>query len=203
MRAIWLGAVTALLGVGAGVAGQRVWEARALGAQESPSPQVSLPGVGASAPLGVASLGRIEPKDGLIRVAGPALSVVVVRELLVDKGNRVRAGQVIALLEGEVTRGAEVERAQADLANAKSEMQRNEQLARGEVISDSHRDAMAMRQAVAAATLHAAEAELERTRVRSPIDGQVIDVYALSLASRASCLPTSPPPRSTRNPAAT
>jgi HlyD family secretion protein len=46
------------------------------------------------------------------------------------------------------------------------------------VISDSQREAMAMRLAVAEANLRAAEAELERTRVRAPISGQVIDVIA-------------------------
>jgi len=178
MRAVWLATLTGILGFALGVAGQRVWEARELGAQVSPK-AAPLPGVGAApAPQGVASLGRIEPKDGLIRVAGPALPVVVVRKLLVDKGDRVRSGQVIALLEGERTRTAEVERARADVANAKSERRRSDELARGAVISDSKRDADATRLAMAEANLHAAEAELERTRVRAPIDGQVIDVIA-------------------------
>jgi multidrug efflux pump subunit AcrA (membrane-fusion protein) len=105
MRAVWLATLTGILGFALGVAGQRLWEARALGAHAIPSDALPLPGVGAApAPSGVASLGRIEPKDGLIRVAGPALPVVVVRKLLVDKGDRVSAGQVIALLEGERTR---------------------------------------------------------------------------------------------------
>lgn len=178
MRAVWLATLTGILGFALGVAGQRLWEAREAGAHASPADALPLPSVGAPAPSGVASLGRIEPKDGLIRVAGPALPVVVVRKLLVDKGDRVRAGQVIALLEGETTRNAEVERARADLKNAKSETHRSEELARGAVISDSQREAIAMRLAVTEANLHAAEAELERTRVRSPITGQVIDVIA-------------------------
>jgi HlyD family secretion protein len=179
MRGVWLATLTLILGFALGVAGQRLWEERGSGARASPAEAPPLPGVGsAPPPVGVASLGRIEPKDGLIRVAGPALPVVVVRKLLVDKGDRVRTGQVIALLEGEATRTAEVERARADLANAKSEMHRNEELARGDVISASRREEIEMRLAVAEAVLHAAESELARTRVLSPIDGQVIDVYA-------------------------
>lgn len=178
MRAFWLVAVAALSGVAAGVALERAWQGRIYGAHASPVAEAPLPGVGAKPVSGVSALGRIEPKDGLIRVAGPALPVVVVRELLVDEGERVRAGQTIALLEGEVTRRAEVARARADLANAKSEMRRSNELARGDVISESRREAMAMRLAVTEANLHAAESELARTRVLAPIDGQVIDVYA-------------------------
>jgi len=178
MRTFLLLTVTALSSLALGIAGQRAWHARELGVQESLVAQPILPGVGAAQPRGVAALGRIEPKDGLIRVAGPALPVVVVRELLVDKGDHVRAGQTIALLEGEVTRKAEVERARADLANAKSEMFRSDELARDDVISESRRETIALQLAVAEASLHAAEAELARTRVLAPIGGQVVDVYA-------------------------
>jgi HlyD family secretion protein len=174
-----------LLALAAGVA-LGVWGARRFEPAPPPGvhPQVasaaSLPGVGAPAPAAraVAALGRIQPKDGLIRVAGPALPVVVVKKLLVEKGDRVRRGDPIALLDGEATRRAELERARAELTNAESEMRRNQELRAGNVVSASKSETIETRLAMARANVRAAEAELERMSVHSPIDGQVIDVYA-------------------------
>ena len=140
-----------------------------------------LPPVGAPAPderRAIAALGRLEPKDGVRRVAGPALMVAVVERLLVDKGDRVRHGQVIALLEGTAVREAEVARARARLTNAEAELERHQQLHRDDVISDSKRDELQLRLDVARAELQRAVAELERSRVRAPLDGQVLDVHA-------------------------
>jgi HlyD family secretion protein len=55
---------------------------------------------------------------------------------------------------------------------------RNLELHKGAYISDSVRDALQLELAVARAELRSAEAELERTRVRSPIDGRVLEVHA-------------------------
>jgi HlyD family secretion protein len=126
----------------------------------------------------VAALGRLEPKDGVIRVAGPSAMVVVVRELLVDKGDPVKRGQVIAILDEAEIREAAVARARARVENAGAELRRNRELHKGAYVSDSVRDAMALALSVARAELRSAEAELERTRVRSPIDGRVLEVHA-------------------------
>ncbi|MEO6029715.1 MAG: biotin/lipoyl-binding protein, partial [Candidatus Binatia bacterium] len=48
---------------------------------------------------GVSALGRLEPKDGIRHVAGPSLPVVVVKELLVDRGDTVTKGQLLATLD--------------------------------------------------------------------------------------------------------
>jgi HlyD family secretion protein len=126
----------------------------------------------------IAALGRLEPKDGVRRIAGPATPVVVVEKLIVDKGDRVRAGDVIAVLEGAAIREAALARARAREATARAELKRNAELHAENVISDSTADALKLRMDVAQADLRGAEVELERTRVRSPIDGQVIDVHA-------------------------
>jgi HlyD family secretion protein len=140
-----------------------------------------LPPVGAPAPeagFAITALGRLEPKDGVRRVAGPALMVAVVERLLVEKGDRVQHGQVIALLDGTGVREAEVARARARLTNAEAELQRHQQLHRNDVISDSKHDELRLRLDVARAELQRARAELERNQVRAPIDGQVLDVHA-------------------------
>lgn len=126
----------------------------------------------------VAALGRLQPKDGVRRIAGPAQAFAVVGELLVDKGDAVRAGQVIARLDDAELREAAVQRAQARVANAAAELARNEQLRVGQVISASLHEKLKLEHDVALADLRLARAELARVQVRAPIDGQVIDVHA-------------------------
>ena len=55
-----------------------------------------------SAPAGVACLGHIEPKNGVLRVAAPYVEShpALIRQLLVKQGDRVKQGQVLAVLEG-------------------------------------------------------------------------------------------------------
>lgn len=150
---------------------------RADDAQAAVPPAVSAP---AAAAAGVSAMGRLEPKNGLLRVAGPAVPVAVVGTLLVDKGDRVRAGQLLAVLEGESVRAAAVARAQAELTKAEAWLGRNSKLHESDVVSDATQDDMARAVDVARAQLREAEAELARLRVLSPIDGEVIDVYARS-----------------------
>jgi HlyD family secretion protein len=126
----------------------------------------------------VAALGRLQPKDGVRVIAGPAQAVAVVGELLVDEGDAVRAGQVIARLDDAELREAAVQRAEARVANAKAELARNAQLREGAVISVSLHEKLKLEHDVALADLRLARAELARVQVRSPIDGQVIDVHA-------------------------
>jgi HlyD family secretion protein len=126
----------------------------------------------------VSALGRIEPKDGPIRIAGPSETVVVVEELRVDVGDRVESGQVLAVLDSAALYEADVARARARLANARAELKRNLELHRGEVVSDSKRDSWQLEVDIAHADLRKTQAALERATVRSPIDGQVLEVHA-------------------------
>jgi HlyD family secretion protein len=126
----------------------------------------------------VAALGRLEPGEGVIRVAGPPRPAVVIEQLLVEEGDRVEEGQPIATLAGIGVQQADVARLRAELANAERELQRNRSLRRGSVLSESSFRALELARDVAAARLRGAEAELELSTVRSPITGQVLAVHA-------------------------
>lgn len=82
------------------------------------------PGGNARAPDSVSALGRLEPEHGLIRVAAPAMlglsGGVVIRDLRVEEGDDVVAGQVLA-----TTDLTDLMQAIADEAEAAVELARN------------------------------------------------------------------------------
>ena len=172
-RIAWLFGAAAL-----GLAAWLGWSGRlpSLAAPPAAPPPVSAAPAEVSG--AIAALGRLEPKDGVRRIAGPAQPVAVVGELLVDERDLVRRGQVIARLDEAPVREAERARAAAQVRNAEAELARHLELHKGDVISDSKRDELQLALDVARADLRRADAELERNRVRSPIDGQVIAVHA-------------------------
>jgi HlyD family secretion protein len=129
-------------------------------------------------PSAVTALGRLEPRDGAIRIAGPSRPSVVVGRLLVDENDAVEAGQAVAILDTHATREAEVARARAELANIEAELHRHGPLARDGVVSKSLYEDWRTKVEMASASLRQAEAELDLDVVRSPIDGQVLEVYA-------------------------
>jgi HlyD family secretion protein len=139
-----------------------------------------LPAVAArrSEPDNVSALGRIEPEDGLIRVAGPSGTSAVIGRLYVDDGDPVKKGQLIATLDTLDELEAKVESLDAEYANARREHQRHLELHSSKAISDSQRDEWEMRVRVAHSKLQEARAALARARVLSPIDGRVIRVHA-------------------------
>lgn len=126
----------------------------------------------------VSALGRIDPRNGVIRVAGPPRTSVVIQELLVEDGDLVSKDQVIAILLGIDVQRAEVARLEAELANAEWELGRNRELFERETISESDLRSFELKRDVAAASLERARAELILSSVRAPIDGQVIEVHA-------------------------
>jgi HlyD family secretion protein len=144
-------------------------------AAEQPLPAVAARG---PAPDRISALGRIEPEDGLIRVAAPSAATAVIGRLYVDDGDRVEKGQLIATLDTEGELEAKVLRLEAECANARRERQRHRELHSGKAISDSVRDEWETRVRVDEAKLREARAALARTRVLSPIDGRVIHVHA-------------------------
>jgi HlyD family secretion protein len=148
----------------------RVW------ASEEPPPVSAAP----PSPPGIdhiSALGRIEPRDGLLRVAGPAATSVVIAELLVDEGDVVEKGQRLAVLDTAQMLEADVDRLEAELGNARRELSRYLTLNRERITSESERDTRQLRVRVAEASLRRARAERSRAYVRSPIDGQVIRVH--------------------------
>jgi HlyD family secretion protein len=88
----------------------------------------------ASSPLPVTALGRLEPEGEVIRLAAPvALDGDRLKELRVQVGDRVKAGQIIAVLDAsdrfadEVTQAkAQVEIAQAELARVQAGAKQSE-----------------------------------------------------------------------------
>jgi HlyD family secretion protein len=129
------------------------------------------------ATLAVSALGRLEPEHGIRRIAGPSLQTVVVRELLVDRGDPVTKGQLLATLDTADLQAAMVKEKEADLANARREYARSLELNRNQIESASARDEWRTKVAVLEAQRDRAVAELHLTEVRSPIDGRVLDVH--------------------------
>jgi HlyD family secretion protein len=141
-------------------------------------PPVSAPAP-PQAPLGVAALGRIEPLDGILRVAGPSSpSTQVVKRLLVDEGDRVEAGQLLAALDTEIILAATVRELEAELEYAERERERSAELRKGLAASEATLDTWSTRVSVGRAKLARARAELERARVVSPFAGLVLEVHA-------------------------
>jgi HlyD family secretion protein len=131
-------------------------------------------------PSPVTALGRLEPKDGVIRIAGPSRPSVVIRKLAVEEGDQVHAGQVLAVLDCLAEDEARVARLQAELNNAKADWDRWYELFRQGTASASHRDSAQLKVDVAKAELAAAQASRDLATVRSPVEGQIVEVYARS-----------------------
>jgi HlyD family secretion protein len=160
----------------------------------------------ASGAGGVGALGRLQPKNGVTRVAGPSEMVLVLSEILVDDGDPVKAGQVIARLDdfpvkeaalaqadaNLVARQADVMRMEATLKTAKRDLERAEALAVERITTNSDLDrsrldvetaeanvASAKAQvSVAKASVKMAHVDVERRTIRSPVTGRVLKVYA-------------------------
>ncbi len=126
----------------------------------------------------IAALGRLEPKDGVTRVAGPSQPSVVIAQLLASKGQSVRAGDVIAVLDSFEPLKAAVARLEVELENARSEYQRQERLYQTKVVSVAERDAVRMKANALQAELQRAQVELDQATVRAPMSGQVLDIHA-------------------------
>jgi HlyD family secretion protein len=136
------------------------------------------PGVGAP-PRAVAALGRLEPHDGIRRLAGPSRPAVIAK-LLVEQGDRVATGQPIAVLDTVHEDEASVARAQAELGNAQRAFNRMDSLVRQRVSSTAALDDAKLAVDVARAQLDAARAALDLDTVRAPIDGEIVAVHARS-----------------------
>ncbi|MDO8409943.1 MAG: efflux RND transporter periplasmic adaptor subunit [Phenylobacterium sp.] len=147
--------------------------------------------------------GKADVEGGLIQVA--ARSAGVVREVLVQEGDQVTEGQILARLEDDEPRlaaaraRAEVEQARAQIAlteveisTANREYERLQALAPSNFVAgqrlDQAQDGMrqaqarlrAQRAAVATAQARLAEAgyNLELTMIRAPVNGVIVRRYA-------------------------
>ncbi len=126
----------------------------------------------------IAALGRIEPRDGVSRLAGPSRPVVVIAELSVKEGDRVEKGQVLATLDSHRLSRAQVAEAEAVLERAQREERRSKRLRAGDATSRAKQEDAEVEVKVARAQLEAARAELDRSLVRAPFSGQVLAIHA-------------------------
>ena len=129
-------------------------------------------------PARITALGRLEPKDGIMRIAGPSHPAVVIGKLLVDTNDRVTAGQTIAILDSYDATKADVARLDAELRNAQAERQRYERLFAEALVSRSELETWRTKVETLEAELQRAQAELDLAVVRAPISGRVLDVHA-------------------------
>ncbi len=125
----------------------------------------------------ISCLGRLEPGDGVVRVASPSIGGGVIARLDVEEGDRVERGAVLATLDDHALRKAEVARMEAEVANAKREAERARRLSRNSATSASKLDSAELGLRVAQANLEASRARLELTRIRAPIDGRILDIH--------------------------
>src|SRR6056297_1851298 len=126
-------------------------------------------------PAAVSALGRLEPKHGIITVSAPsepeAISGTILAELLVEVGDDVERGQLLAVSDTAVLHEAEIAQTEAELALARQEAQAAASVA----------DATCVRAGVAgreAARLARHRIELRRSHIHAPMDGRVLAVNA-------------------------
>jgi HlyD family secretion protein len=134
----------------------------------------------ATSPGKVTALGRIEPGDGIIRVAGPSRVTVVIARLLVEEGDTVGANQPIAVLDTLGEHTARVRRLEAELRNARALHARQLELYAQRLAPEQLIDDSKLQVEVAQAELAMAQAELDRDTVRSPVHGEIIAIHARS-----------------------
>jgi len=126
----------------------------------------------------ITALGRLEPKDGVMHIAGPSHPTVVIGKLLVDVNDRVTAGQTIAILDSYEASKADAAQLEAELANAQAEQQRYDRLFTEGIVSTSERDSWRTKVETLKAQLQHAKADLDLAVVRAPVSGRVLDVHA-------------------------
>lgn len=126
----------------------------------------------------ISCLGRLEPRDGIINLAGPSNGGGVIKTLNVSEGDWVEVGDRIALLDTYELRKAEVKRLEAVIKNARRELDRQTNLSRTSATSRVRLDDANMNLEVAQAELAAARARLDLAVVTSPIRAQVLEIHA-------------------------
>lgn len=125
----------------------------------------------------VSCLGRIEPHQGVFQLAGPS-ELAVVSELLVEEGDQVAAGQVLARLDTHAVKQAEVQRVEVALSHAQRVLDRQQALKQSSFQSEAALDEAQRDLEIFQADLIAAKAQLERAMIRAPVAGQVLAVHA-------------------------
>lgn len=129
----------------------------------------------------VACLGRIEPENGVIRVAAPYLfgRPSLVKELRVKERDRVRAGQLLAILDGKDQLQAAVDQCRARVAVARSRLAQVKAGAKNADLSAQRAEVARLE-----ASLENAESEYKRyAQLRKTDDVTVSDLNARQTAA--------------------
>lgn len=117
----------------------------------------------------VAVTGPIEP---IRTVAVNAQAAGIVLEVLVEEGDRVPTGRLLARLDSRETE-AQLARARAVLVNAQAAFRRAEELLANELTTAEDVDAARSEFAIAAADVQLWETRLAFTRITAPVAGMV------------------------------
>ena len=98
----------------------------------------------------------------------------IIAEVLVDRGDVVSAGQVVARLQsGAEQASVELKRAQTDYGQRR--VKRNEELVAQQLLSESERDEVETQTRLAAIELKQQEAVLAQRVIRAPFSGVVVE----------------------------
>lgn len=97
-----------------------------------------------------------------------------IRNLAVREGDRVKKGQVLVRVD-PVNADQALVQAQADLSNARAELERYEELFRAHAETQQQLDRVRLRYKVAESQVKQARNQLSYAEVRSPVDGVVVE----------------------------
>jgi HlyD family secretion protein len=85
------------------------------------------PKVQAAPITAVVALGRLQPEGEVIKISSPNAQDSRVNQILIREGQRVQAGQILAILQGQDRRRADLRNAQADVRLRQAELIRLQQ----------------------------------------------------------------------------
>jgi membrane fusion protein (multidrug efflux system) len=119
---------------------------------------------------GTAPIEAFAEADVIAKVEGE------VREILFEEGDEVKAGDVLARLDGDRLR-LELNESRARLEQMKSDFERNQDLREKGLLSEGEFEKLRYDLEALEASFNLASLELDYTRIRAPIDGVVSERY--------------------------
>ena len=119
---------------------------------------------------GTAPIEAFAEADVIAKVEGE------VREILVEEGDEVEAGKILARLDGDRLR-LELNESRARLEQMRSDFERNEDLREKGLLSEGEFEKLRYDLEALEASFNLASLELDYTRIRAPIDGVVSERF--------------------------